>query len=108
MGIQREEPVGMIQDYNESVPFQPVCIDDAPGHHGMNQTPLGRTNFNPFALNIRVKGGMFLPSEERHHLSFGRPGQRPADATWERGRRGWVQGHGPPTRFQVLQQVIHP
>ena len=65
MGIQRKEPIRVIKDYNESVPFQPVCIDDGPRHHRVDGAPLDRLNFDASALHIGVEGRMFLTAEDR-------------------------------------------
>src|ERR1043165_683758 len=65
----------MIKDYNESVPFQPVCIDHRPRHHGVNGTPLNRLNFNTPALDIGVEGRVFLTAEEGDDAPIGRPRQ---------------------------------
>src|SRR4029079_10830555 len=75
MGIQRKEPILMIKDYNESVPFQPVCIDNGPRHHGVNGTPLNRLNFNTPALHIGVECRMFLTAKEGDDASIGWPRQ---------------------------------
>jgi hypothetical protein len=77
MGIQRKEPVRVIKDYNESVPFQPVCIDDGPGHDRVNGTPLDRLDFDASALHIGVEGRMLLTAEERDNAPISRPRQCP-------------------------------
>jgi len=75
MGIQRKEPIRVIEDYNESVPFQPVCINDGPWHHRVNGAPLDRLDFDASALHIGVEGRMFLTAEEGDNAPISRPRQ---------------------------------
>ena len=75
MGIQRKEPIRVIKDYNESVPFQPVCINDGPWHHRVNGAPLDRLDFDASALHIGVEGRMFLTAEEGDNTAVSRPWQ---------------------------------
>lgn len=77
MGIERKEPVRMIKDYNESIAFQPVRIDDRPWHHRMDGAPLDRLDLNTSTLHIGIENRMFLAPEEGNDFPVGLPGQAP-------------------------------
>src|SRR5437868_5181505 len=76
MGIQRKEPIRVIKDYNESIPFQPVCIDDGPGHDRVDGTSLDRLDFDTPALYIGIESRVFLTAEEGDNAPISRPRQR--------------------------------
>src|SRR6478736_8081862 len=86
MGIERKEAVGMIEDYNESVAFQPVCIDDRPSHDRMDGASFQRPDLDPLPLNVGVEGRMLLPAEVGQHAALGRP--------WEAALHSLRQGTG--------------
>src|SRR5262245_28743852 len=75
MGIQRKEPVRVIKDYNESVPFQPVRVDDGSRHDRVDGTPLSRLYLDASALHIGVKGRMLLTAKEGDNVPISGPGQ---------------------------------
>src|SRR5690242_14214574 len=77
MRIQREKSVGMIEDNDLTIPFQPVGKHHDAGHDGSNRTAFVRPNFDALSLNIGVKGRVFLTSEKGENLSIGRPMQGP-------------------------------
>ena len=106
MGIQRKEPIRVVKDYNESVPFQPVCIDDGSRHDRVNGTPLDRLDFDASALHIGVEGRVFLTAEEGDNAPISRPRQRALHPT-----RGDHPGRRPgcgraAALFQFAQQTV--
>src|SRR5687768_2973146 len=78
--IQGEKSVGMIQDDDLSISFQPVREYDDTRHHGSNRAPFIRSNFDALSLNIGVERRMFLPPEKGDDFSVSGPVQ----STFER------------------------
>src|SRR6188768_295162 len=105
MGIERKEAVGMIEDYNESIAFQPVRIDDGPCHHRMDSTSFRGADLNPLPLDVGVKGRVLLPAEVGQHAALGWPWQTTLDPL--RQRAGRRLGRCRPTALlQLPQQTV--
>src|SRR4029079_15390632 len=105
MGIEQKEAVGMIEDYNESVAFQPVRIDDGSCHDRMNGTSFRCANLNPLPVDVGVEGRVLLPAEVAQHAALGRPWQTALDPL--RQRAGRRLGRCCPTALlQFPQQTV--
>ena len=88
MRIQGEKPVRMIEDYNESVAFQPVRIDHRSSHDRMDGAAFHGADLYPLPLDIRIEGRMLLPAEVGQHAAFSRPGKAALHSFRQRsGRR---------------------
>src|SRR5689334_17413904 len=106
MSIEREEAVGMIKDYNESVAFQPVRIDDRARHDGVDAASLGRPDLDSLPLYIRIECRMLLPTEVRHHIAFRGPGQAsPHPARSQCAGRG-LGSRSPTAILQLTQKAV--
>src|SRR5512145_432543 len=105
MRIEREKPIRMIEDYNESVAFQPVRIHDGPWHDRMDGASFHGADLNPLPLDVRVEGRMLLPAEIGEHAAL----RRPREAALDSLRQG--SGRRPRRRrstalLQLTQQAV--
>src|SRR5574341_1049429 len=98
----------MIEDYNESVPLQPVGINHVALHDGMNGTPFPRPNLNPLSLHVRIERRMFLPAEIRNDVSFSRPRQYALQPSRQSPRCGGPGHRSPTTVFEFAEEAIDP
>src|SRR5579871_3817222 len=108
MGIQRKESVGMIQDYNESVAFQPVRVDDRPGHDRVNETAFHGPDLDAFALHIGIEGRVLLPTEIRNDAAVRRPGQTALRAPREEAARRGSGRRGPSALLELTEEAVDP
>src|SRR5574341_1445487 len=96
----------MIEDYNESVTFQPVSINHVALHDSMNGTPFHRPDLNPLSLHVRIERRMFLPTEIRDDMSFSRPRQYALQSSRQGPRCGGPGQRSSTTIFQFAEETV--